>query len=332
LGWFFSESVIQALQDFFPDWIEIIFKVLTYFGDKIIYIIILAIAFWVFKKRDAIVTIYILLTSSFLYFFLKAIIQKPRPSESLRVVEVEGFSTPSGHATTSATVYGWIMFYFKKIWLYIVVPILVLLICFSRVVLGVHFLGDVILGFLIGCVLLAASYFGIPYLLKWMDTWPDWVKILVGEVYGVIIFFATFLTAIYANWPSEKDVANSADFVPALILFPIYIWIEHKWIKMDNEKLAISSIILRIVIGLALVVGTYFGLSFLFDLIVLPALPFMKEYTIEYFLRFARYAIIYTIVALGVPLLFSKVKIFKQKRPAKSDTESVDYQNEISTN
>jgi len=61
------------------------------------------------------------------------------------------------------------MLYFKKIWLYIVVPILVLLICLSRVVLGVHYIGDVIIGFLVGSAILVALYFSMPYILKWIE-------------------------------------------------------------------------------------------------------------------------------------------------------------------
>ncbi|NHJ46491.1 MAG: phosphatase PAP2 family protein [Asgard group archaeon] len=312
MAWFFSESIIQALQDFFPGWMEFIFKIITYLGDPIVYIVIFSIAFWVFKKRDAIISIYVLLTSSFLLFFLKVIIQKPRPN--LRLVDEDGFSTPSGHAMNSTTVYGWIMLYFKKIWLYVVTPILVLLICFSRVVLGVHYLGDVIIGFLIGVALLAALYFGIPYLLKWMDNWPDWVKILAGEVYGLIVFLTTFIIGLYANWPTYDDMNNSADIVSALMLFPLFIWIENKWIKMDNENLAIESLILRILVGLVFVVGANFGLEALFSLIKVPKIISMKVYTANFFIRFARYSLVFTILALGAPLLFSRVKIFSRKR------------------
>lgn len=65
--------------------------------------------------------------------------------------------------------------------MYIVIPILVLLICFSRVYLGVHYIGDVIIGLLIGITVLAALYFGVPPLLKWIDTWSNKTKIIVGE-------------------------------------------------------------------------------------------------------------------------------------------------------
>ncbi|MHA1212266.1 MAG: phosphatase PAP2 family protein, partial [Candidatus Heimdallarchaeota archaeon] len=209
----------------------------------------------------------------------------------------------------------------KKIWLYILVPILVVLICFSRVLLGVHYIGDVILGFLIGAILLAMLYFAIPPLLNWMENWPTWVKILASEIYGVIVFIMTFIPALYANWPSLEESANKADVVCALMLFPIFIWIENKWIKMDNDNLSKLSIFLRILVGTISLVGMYFGLSALFGLITYPSLGFKAAYSVNYLLRFLRYSILITILGLGMPLLFSRVEIFSRKRPvAKNET------------
>ncbi len=174
MSWFFDEAINIWFQNTFP-WMEWPFKIITYLGDALIYIILLAIAFWILNKKDAIIAIYVFLTAAFLNFFLKVVIHKERPT--VRLVEAEGFSTPSGHAQTSTTMYGWIMFYFKKIWLYVIIPILVILVCISRVFLGVHYIGDVILGLLIGATVLAALYFGIPPLVQWFDKLSDWQKI-----------------------------------------------------------------------------------------------------------------------------------------------------------
>ncbi|MBN1328829.1 MAG: phosphatase PAP2 family protein [Candidatus Heimdallarchaeota archaeon] len=320
MGWFFDQSINEFLQDLFPEWLEKIFLGITFLGEAIIYILLLAIAFWIFNKKDAIIAIYVFLTTTFLNFFLKVLIQKPRPSTSIRLQDVEGFSTPSGHAQGSTTIYGWIMFYFKKIWLYILVPTLILLICFSRVLLGVHYIGDVILGFLIGATLLGMLYFGIPPLLKWVEKWPMWVKILAGEIYGIVVFIMTFIPGILANWPSHEESSNLADIVSVLMVIPVFFWIENKWIKMNNDNLVWYSIILRISIGAVVLIGAYFGLSFLFDMISLePMTNYYAKYTVEFFLRFIRYTIVVAFAGLGIPLLFSRVKIFNHKRIEKED-------------
>jgi len=70
LSWFFGEVVNEWFQNTFP-WMKWPFKIITFLGDPIVYIIILAIAFWILNKKDAIIAIYVLLTASFLNFFLK---------------------------------------------------------------------------------------------------------------------------------------------------------------------------------------------------------------------------------------------------------------------
>lgn len=319
MGWFFSQAINEALQNFLPEWLIAIFQGITFLGDPIVYIVVLAIGFWIYKKKEAIIAMYVLLTSVFLNFFLKTLIQKPRPTESIRIIEEEGYSTPSGHAQNSTAVYGWIMLYFKKIWLYIVTPILVLLICLSRVVLGVHYIGDVIIGFLVGAVILVALYFIIPYILKWMENWSDRRKIIVGEAYGVAVFIITFTQGLFGNWDPEHAtnpvlVDNTAQIVSALILIPVLVWVESKFVKMKNENIDWSSKLLRVIVGLVVLIGTYFGFALLFDLINTTGLAFMAKYSVDYLLRFIRYSILMVLAVLLLPLLFTRVKFFSKEK------------------
>ena len=317
MGWFFDQVILENFQNAAP-WLEWPFKIITYFGDAIIYIILLAIAYWIFNKREAIIGIYVLLTTSFLNFFLKVIIANPRPNQSIRLVEESGFSTPSGHAQLSSSMYGWIMLYFKKIWLYITVPILVILICISRVFLGVHYIGDVILGFIIGSTLLISLFFGIPPLLKWMEKWPFWVKIVAGEAYAIIAFLITFLLGFYANWP-PGDETNSAYIVAALLLLPIFILVDKKWINMKNENLHWSSKLLRVIVGLILTIGFYFGFDVSFDFII--EIYTITGYGLLYLFSFLKYSIVFAVVGLLLPYLFANVKIFSKFNEVTATTE-----------
>lgn len=319
MGWFFSQAINEALQNFLPEWLIAIFQGITFLGNPIVYIVVLAIGFWIYKKKEAIIAMYVLLTSVFLNFFLKTLIQKPRPTESIRIIEEDGYSTPSGHAQNSTAVYGWIMLYFKKIWLYIVTPILVLLICLSRVVLGVHYIGDVIIGFLVGAVILVALYFIMPYILKWMENWSDRRKIIVGEAYGVAVFIITFTQGLFGNWDPEHAtnpvlVDNTAQIVSALILIPVLVWVESKFVKMKNENIDWSSKLLRVIVGLVVLIGTYFGFALLFDLINTTGLAFMAKYSVDYLLRFIRYSILMVLAVLLLPLLFTRVKFFSKEK------------------
>jgi len=328
MGWFFGQAINEIFQSVFPDWLITIFQGITFLGDAIVYIVILAVGFWIYKKKEATIAMYILLTSVFLNFFLKTLIQKPRPTNNIRIPDdIEGYSTPSGHAQNSTAVYGWIMLYFRKIWLYIVTPILVLLICLSRIVLGVHYIGDVIIGFLVGAAILAALYFIVPYILRIIESWSDRMKIIVGELYGIAVFIVTFTQGLFGNWdpnhPTNMVIEdNTAHIVSALMFIPILVWVEAKFVKMKNDNITWLSKLLRVIVGLVILLGTYFGFSVLFKLIDTTGLAFMARYSVDYLIRFIRYSILIVIAVLLLPLLFARVKIFSKEKEAIVETKT----------
>ena len=84
-------------------------------------------------------------------FLLKLITHRLRPFEALQIeqlVNVTNSSFPSGHATASFAGFAILTAYIKKLkylWLF-----LAILIMFSRLYLGLHYLSDVIAGSIIG--------------------------------------------------------------------------------------------------------------------------------------------------------------------------------------
>ena len=144
------------------------FKFVTRFGDWYIIIGIIILSFIFYKKYfKFILTNAVLIT--LINQCLKFLIQRPRPS-GFQIIEVGGYSFPSGHAMISTAFYGFIFYLIYKsnlsnrykIVLAIIVTLLIVLICISRVYLGVHYLTDVIAG-----VSLAILYLSVyTYLLK----------------------------------------------------------------------------------------------------------------------------------------------------------------------
>ncbi|ARS89099.1 phosphatase PAP2 family protein [Natrarchaeobaculum aegyptiacum] len=92
---------------------------------------------------------------------VKAILALPRPPEEALLVplEVEGYGFPSGHAFAAVVVYGGLVVAFDRIrdWRALAaVAVVVGLVSLSRVALGVHYLGDVVVGIALGIVVLAS--------------------------------------------------------------------------------------------------------------------------------------------------------------------------------
>ncbi len=127
------------------------------------------------------VSVYIAVTKRYKYFLpfvttvagsgltvylLKTLIGRDRPGVEISHYIEQSLSFPSGHAALSLALYGYVAYFLleicgtqknprpqARVWaVYSVVSILVLLIGLSRLYLGVHFLTDVVGGYLIGLV------------------------------------------------------------------------------------------------------------------------------------------------------------------------------------
>lgn len=144
------------------DWLTSFFKVFTFFGEAKLLIplggIGAIIGFFVLKDRKrSFCYISNLIVIAILNWTIKHIIQRPRPELSLRLVEEDGYSFPSGHAMITTAFYGLIIYYAwnhiqSKLWRNMVCigfTLLIVMIDFSRVYLGVHYLSDVLAGSLI---------------------------------------------------------------------------------------------------------------------------------------------------------------------------------------
>lgn len=137
-----------------------IFLLVTLLGE-VPTIIVLGLAVSVFlwlkhKKRDLIALWLTIFSSEGVAFVAKIIFHRPRPLNAV-VLETSA-SFPSGHATIAIAFYGFVAYLLvrdiknKKIRALITLGsvILMLAIGFSRLYLGVHYVSDVVGGYLVG--------------------------------------------------------------------------------------------------------------------------------------------------------------------------------------
>lgn len=92
---------------------------------------------------------------------LKFLIRRERPI-GYRLIEMTGYSFPSGHAMVSMAFYGLLIYFITKLvrnkWvkriLVFVNVMIIILIGISRVYLGVHYFSDIVIGYLISFIYL----------------------------------------------------------------------------------------------------------------------------------------------------------------------------------
>jgi membrane protein DedA with SNARE-associated domain/membrane-associated phospholipid phosphatase len=118
----------------------------------------LAVLFFLRKQREFILPLLVTMTGSSLFDLLgKMAMQRQRPAGVGVYVEAS-FSFPSGHSTTAAALYGFAVYFLwrraatwgTRLNILFAGIFLVAAIGFSRLYLGVHFLSDVLGGYLLG--------------------------------------------------------------------------------------------------------------------------------------------------------------------------------------
>lgn len=176
----FDNVVYNFISKFISKDITDLMKFITFLGSNLFLIcvaVLILIVLWRNKKYSfyGYMIALNLLLSSLLNETIKLFFQRPRP-DILRLIEISGYSFPSGHSMIVLSFYGFIIFlclkHFKhrlKYYLSALLAIMVLAIGVSRIYLGVHFASDVIAGFLVGfawLVIFANSSIKLQRILK----------------------------------------------------------------------------------------------------------------------------------------------------------------------
>lgn len=166
-------SILNLAEQIRTPFLTAFFKGVTYLGEWTVILPIALIVSAVLilkrkKKQDAILA-FISLGSLGVAFLLKNLIHRARPAGGL--VNESSFSFPSAHAVISVVFYGFIIYLLLpkiknkklKALKIFAVSLLILLIGFSRIYLGVHYLSDVLTGYIIGFIWFGIGIYGIKF-------------------------------------------------------------------------------------------------------------------------------------------------------------------------
>ena len=166
-----SESFYKLSE---PVWANHVLEAISFVGKPIfLSLVVILPTLWLLRKQEVRVAIFLVvtvITGALVDTILKAAIGRPRPTVSGGPPQAFGNSFPSGHSMASLITYGAFMLvvlpYMPK-WsrrpAITFTTLLVLAIGFSRLALGMHFLSDVIAGFLFGIawLLIAVAGFNV---------------------------------------------------------------------------------------------------------------------------------------------------------------------------
>ena len=164
-------QALLTIQQWHRPWLNQVMIAITTLGQpSILLVSSLVLAFLLLRRRqtaEAIVLGIVSLGGLGLNLLLKNMFARARPALWERIVQVDLYSFPSGHAMMSMIIYGAIgyllavQFPKRRWWIALVTVLLIGAIGFSRLYLGVHWLTDVVAGYAAGLVWLVMGGLGL---------------------------------------------------------------------------------------------------------------------------------------------------------------------------
>jgi membrane-associated phospholipid phosphatase len=301
-------------------WLEPPMRLLTYLGSEDFFFIVLPLVYWSIDSRIGLQIALVLSTSSILNSIFKLAFASPRPywvSEQVRAYAAESsFGIPSGHAQYAVAIWSVMANGVRRRWAWIAALVLMLLIGASRVYLGVHFVQDVIAGWLIGAVILGV----------FMGLWnpvADWLSGKTPALQILLAFLVSLIAVVLGAWmvgrldgyilPQEwidnalragaepDPVTMEGILTPAGSFFGLAAGAA--WIASRGGYQASGPVekrALRYVVGLIGVLILWMGLGEVFP---------RDQNLLSYALRYIRYALVGFWVTAGAPWLFFHFKL-----------------------
>ena len=313
----FGLEASSWLQVTYPQ-LEGFFQFISTLGTTEFYLLLFPLLYWSIDKRLGIRVSYIFLVSTAINILSKQMLRGPRPfwlEPNLQLSEADGYGVPSGHMQLTATIYLFFVTWVKQRWMTILAVLMIISMGFSRVYLGVHFVHDVVVGFLLASLVLLGYFIWQRRFATEFDKrilgQRLLVAFLVPIIYGVLYATVRLIigepnsTLTWFEHMSPADLSSVEDATTifgALIGFSAGVIFEASRIRfISNDD--IGRRIGRYLIGMVGVLLIWGGLRELFDPIetLWAALP----------LRALRYALTMAWVAFYGPLFFVQVGLAK---------------------
>jgi len=276
-------------------WAELFFLGVTVLGSEYFYVVLIAIWFWAVDKREAMLAVFVLIVSVVSSYWLKIIFKTPRPPVTnwLPGVHAPNYSLPSAHAQNSMVMWGWMGLKSRSWWMGFLSITLTGLIGLSRVYIGVHWLGDVVAGWVVGLLLLIALWKLEEPIHFFLSKYNPNLQYL-----GLVIFGlgAMILTEFLSPVTAEGLEANFGPNGGLIIGLGIGLALETRYVSFEitpkhGEKWRVA---LRVILGLIMVFAIAASLS-----------PMLQEEV--YWMCAIQYALITISVIFIWPFLFKKI-------------------------
>lgn len=159
------------------------------------YLVILPLIYWCLHKQFGKQLIYIMAVANLLVNATKHLLRQPRPywlDDSLALSTEPSYGIPSGHTISATVTYLFFASWVRRRWAWVLAGLVIFLMGLSRVYLGVHFVHDVVAGFILGVLVLIGD-------VTWRRNFHQQFRNrILGQRLLVVILVAIVPVTVYA--------------------------------------------------------------------------------------------------------------------------------------
>jgi membrane-associated phospholipid phosphatase len=196
-------------------WMIPLMKAFSFLGAEEFYLLVAPAIVWCLDARLGIRMGMSLMLSGVINSLMKMTFMNPRPywiSPKLPAHAAEtSFGIPSGHSQNAVVVWGLLAHWIAKPWAWFGAIFLMLMIGLSRLALGVHFLQDVLLGWLVGALFLWALIKFEKPVMAWFNKLSSQNQVLV--IFGAslaMILLGAMIKLLASNWVMPETWSENA--------------------------------------------------------------------------------------------------------------------------
>jgi len=300
-------DIILWFQSWRTDFISTLFKPFDLMGTETFFLILLTLVYWVIHKNTGRRLVIFFLFSAWLNAFVKEIWKRPRPfqvSESVKpAFTASEYGLPSGHTQAGTTVGLILMREIRKHWATALLIVYILLMGMSRMVHGVHFPQDALLGWTLGILVVFCLYQLDARLSGFFKGINLKTTLLITLGTAVVVLGLPFLTN-----PTRDGLTGA--LTPGAVLVGVIpgLFLESKYLRFDTRGSMMQKC-LRYLVGIVTALVIKEGLK--------PLLGVVNDHTLcmEALVRIIRYAALGIWIAAGAPWLFIKLKLANREEP-----------------
>lgn len=288
--WEWGLEVIRTIQTIHGPVLDGVFRAITFMGEEDFFMILLPLILWCVDFALGVRLTFYFLFSTVTNSVAKGVFEHPRPCDldpEVKLCEYTGRQgLPSGHSQSAVVVWGIIASYARKWWAWAVAIALMVAIGFSRIYLGVHFPTDVLAGWTIGGILLAAYILLVPRIEASLKS----LNLVVR-----LVLVTAILLVLALLYPTNDALAAMGVFLGA----GVGIVLAGQWVHFDASG-PFWQRVLRLLPGAIILLAFRIGLKAIF--------PDEGE-ALYAVLRFVRYVVVGLWAGLGAPWLFVKLRL-----------------------